>query len=900
MSLHSFLAAHQAQKGGVFTHTAFGGGNGSFFIPEDEMDEFYQLYVEHIENNQGPLHLTEKPTPIGKLRVDLDFIYSKEITKHQHTQDQVLAFVKAYMTEAQKLLDLPKNAEIFVMEKVRPTLDEKGRSKSGVHLVVPGICTNSLVQQSIRRSLLPRMPEIFPGLPLTIDWENVYDKAVLSNGQQWMLYESQKAGGLPYKIAYIADWEGGEVSLNTQKPGLNVELIKKLSIRAGEEDSTPMTEAARKMYQDIQNANDRISAGRAVTPARGRPATRGPVGNSRGSSPGAEPRQRNLNEEEKSFIKSHLNNLAETRATDYKDWQEVGQCLKNIHVDLLDAFLDFSSRCAEKFNEGDCIQKWNGFTFRYDGQRLGIGSLLFWSKTDNPEGYKDIMKNHVVNLIEASSSGTEYDVARVVHAHFRDDYKCAKFANNVWYRFTNHIWEETDRGVHLQCKLSTEIWEIYRDYIKNVLGKRIEAMPKCEHEKPDLACTFCQLLQKEKLLHTVCTNLRRTKFKDNVMKECRELFLDEQFGLKADENCFLIAFNNGVYDMTPLSSGTRVGFRNGRPEDYITLTAKVDFDPEKEHYQHACWPEIEKFLASILPDPEVRVFFLKHLATCIMGGNPSQKFYILTGSGSNGKSMLFNLVKRTLGDYACSINISILTQGRQKSGSAQPDVIRMKGKRFITMQEPDEGVALNTGLMKEWASNEAISARDLYGGAKSMVDFKLQAKFHLACNEKPKIQTTDGGTWRRLGVIDFPNKFVAQPRESYEKPLDESLQLKVESQAWAECFLRYLVHLFEEGNGFPGLQPPAKIMEYTNEYQAANDCIARFIQEHVVAVDTTQEDAPYPELITKPEIASQFREWKKQNEIVKGSPDELYKRVEARYGKYPRGGWSNFRINRLI
>ena len=108
-------------------------------------------------------------------------------------------------------------------------------------------------------------------------------------------------------------------------------------------------------------------------------------------------------------------------------------------------------------------------------------------------------------------------------------------------------------------------------------------MPKCEHEKPELGCTFCQMLNKEKLLQKVCTDLRRTKFKDNVMKECRELFLDETFGMKADDNVNLIAFNNGVYDMTPLPSGLRVGFRNGRPEDYITLSTRVDFDPEKQH-----------------------------------------------------------------------------------------------------------------------------------------------------------------------------------------------------------------------------------------------------------------------------------------------------------------------------
>ena len=89
-------------------------------------------------------------------------------------------------------------------------------------------------------------------------------------------------------------------------------------------------------------------------------------------------------------------------------------------------------------------------------------------------------------------------------------------------------------------------------------------------------------------------------------------------------------------------------------------------------------------------------------------------------------------------------------------------------------------------------------------------------------------------------------------------------------------------------------------MDYTNEYKAENDCIERFIQEHIAAIDTTEDDAPYPEVTTKPELARQFREWKKQNEIHKGSPEELYTRMEAKYGKYPKGGWTRFRINRLV
>lgn len=106
--------------------------------------------------------------------------------------------------------------------------------------------------------------------------------------------------------------------------------------------------------------------------------------------------------------------------------------------------------------------------------------------------------------------------------------------------------------------------------------------------------------------------------------------------------------------------------------------------------------------------------------------------------------------------------------------------------------------------------------------------------------------------------------------------------------------------MFEEGNGWPGLQPPAKIMEYTNEYKSENDCIERFIQEHITAIDTTQDDAAYPEVTTKFELSRQFREWKKQNEIHKASPEELVHRMEAKFGKFPRGGWTNFRINRLV
>jgi P4 family phage/plasmid primase-like protien len=305
---------------------------------------------------------------------------------------------------------------------------------------------------------------------------------------------------------------------------------------------------------------------------------------------------------------------------------------------------------------------------------------------------------------------------------------------------------------------------------------------------------------------------------------------------------------------------------------------------------------LNKFLNDVLPDPDVREYFLSYLATSLSGNNEAQKFHILTGSGSNGKSMLMNLTSTAMGDYACKAPISLLTQARNKSAAAAPELVRMKGRRFVTMQEPDEQVPLNTGLMKELASSEKITARDLYAGSKQMLDFDLQARFNLACNEKPKINTQDGGTWRRLVVINFLSKFVSDPRLPNEKPIDESIVQKSQSKEWAEAFLSYLVFLYTKGKGFRKLTPPEKVMEYTSEYKEDSDVIAKFLHEKIHVHPPLAEDEQPREPTSWTSITSSFSEWKRTNELMgKGTPAELKKRIEASHGKLPRGGWTSFR-----
>lgn len=879
MTLPKFLSANTSTT--QFTHTGLKGGK--YWIPEDKQDQFYDLYAEWLLDGKL-VHLVEKNTKIGSLRIDFDFIYDPAVKTHQHTQEQVVEFTKAYMKEVSEYLVIPENVEIYVMEKRKPTHDEKNnRMKSGIHIVIPSISTSTNVEQSIRRNLLKSMDTYFPGLPLIEKWDKVYDEAVVKRSVNWMLYGSRKGDeqSLPYLISYILNYSRDKIEICNSVPEITKDLIKKLSVRKQESDETPLTPKAKQIYEAGQDVV--ISGGRAVTPARGRPAQRGEKPNSRGSSPMRRP-TRPLEPEYKEYLKAHVMNLSLDRATKYEEWLKVALCLHDIHPDLLEVFLDFSSQIEDKYNEADCIQKWNSITFRNDGNKLGIGSLYYWSRSDNPQGYLEIEKLNIDRLIKLACSGTEHDVARVVNAMYRDMYKCTDFGKNVWYRWMGHIWAETDCGVDLQIRLSSEIAELFFKKT-NAVSREMEQsnLMRCTSIETKGDCGACDYCEKNKLregLNKIYTKLKTTTFKNNIMKECKELFFDEQFTKKVDSNKDIIAFNNGVLDLTTFE------FRDGKPEDYISFSTQIDYDEDKKYYEYSEWPQIELFLSQVLPDPEVRSYFMKHLSTCLMGGNKAQKFHILTGSGSNGKSMLMNLASKALGDYAAVVPIALFTQKRAGSGSAAPEVIRLKGRRFVTMQEPDEKVALNTGLMKLVSSGEKMYARDLF---KSGCEFEVQAKFHLACNDKPEINSTDGGTWRRLMVINFVSKFTENPKEINQFLIDESIQYLVNSQEWATSFLSYMIHTLKEGRGFHKLQAPPKVMEYTSEYRNDNDGIARFMNEKI-------QESESESGITKSILSSVFKIWKIQNELTSLSITDLEKRIIEKFGKAPWGGWKNFKI----
>jgi P4 family phage/plasmid primase-like protien len=896
--LQKFTDAHRAEtKSGLETHQLFGHGI-LYTIPEEKMDEFYRLYCNYVSNN-GPLTITEKMTRIGPLRVDLDFLYDGRVEDHKHTQEMTIAFVKAYMSEAARYVQIKDITDVYVMEKPEPTYyPGKKESKSGIHLVVPEIRVNRNVELAIRNTLLPKMDEYFPGLEMKKDWRETYDKSPLNHTSWWALLGSKKPAGegatpQPYQLKYSIEWDPNDVAVAIDEEvnrEIKPENIRKFSVRSANNTETPFTELG-KAYA-LKEEEVRISGGSAMMPQRGRPAQRTGDPGSRGSSPARAIYLQPLSESMMKYYEKHIHNLSADRFNDHDERTKVGHCLKNIHPDLEEVWIEFCSKRTDgKHDPREAMAKWQGFNFRNDGAKLGVRSLRFWSRMDNLDGWTAAEKSNIDRLLEeATDTQTEHDMAQVVYAKFRDEFKCARFSASAWYWFAGHTWRETDKGVSLQVRLSSDI---FRDFLRkeNEIGGQMEAVdphPIGKHEPT--GCEMCKLEKRKQAYAHMRKQLRMTRFKENVMKECRELFLDEEFATKVDENKNLIAFANGVFDTLTFE------FRDGKPEDYISFCTNLEYHPDRQYDSYPCWQELNKFLHDVLPDEDVRDYFLAYLATSLSGNNEAQKFHILTGTGSNGKSMLMNLMSTAMGDYACKAPISLLTQARNKSAAAAPELVRMKGRRFVTMQEPDEQVPLNTGLMKELASSEKITARDLYAGSKQMLDFDLQARFNLACNEKPKINTQDGGTWRRLVVINFLSKFVADPRLPHEKPIDESIVQKSQSKEWAEAFLAYLVFLYTKGKGYRKLVPPEKVMEYTSEYKDDSDVLAKFIREKIHKVEDVPAGEPMPSMRWT-DVSKDFVEWRRTNDPTsKATTADLKKQIEATCGKAAPGNrWPSYR-----
>ena len=246
------------------------------------------------------------------------------------------------------------------------------------------------------------------------------------------------------------------------------------------------------------------------------------------------------------------------------------------------------------------------------------------------------------------------------------------------------------------------------------------------------------------------------------------------------------------------------------------------------------------------------------LASCLEGANKEQKFYVMQGVGSNGKSMIEKLMEWTFGDYGTSLGTQVFTRKRPEGGQANADIITIKCRRYIHMGEPDDNEKINTSVMKQYSGGDAVQARGLFSDQEK---FSIMGKIFMSCNDLPPVSKMDNGTWRRIRVIphvalfkDHGDPMIDASKYVYEK--DEFLEDKLKLHTWRTAFMSLLVHYYDTEYLVHGLREPDCVKSASNKYKEINDMFMSFFTDTYV-----RETGAGP--ISAKDAKASFREWKR-------------------------------------
>ena len=911
--LNEFLAKHSAknnEKGesSPFTHTRIGDKNlniyaGSYIIPQEDKEIFYKLYYESVFEKKRKEYLTEKQNKNGPMVVDFDFRYNYDVNSRQHSREHIQDMICEYSDLLKEYLvikpDMP--FDIFIFEKPNVNrLADGSLTKDGIHMLI-GLQVETALQILIREKMIEKLGEIWE-LPLINNWEAVLDEGISKGTTNWQLFGSRKPDNEAYELTqhYVMTMDASDKQFTMDEKEVSEFNLKrdigKLSVQYDKNpkfDNNPKRDDEIAKYRNnggskIKKASSKTKMNLLVEDDNNdeendQYISLGDITDADMLEKAVTQMLRNLMPNEYEIKETH----EYTQALPGRYYEpgshalnrQVAFALKHTDERLFLSWVQLRSKASDfDYNSiPDLYNQWKKFQrSNQNGTKVTRKSIMYWVRKENFEGYEKIKNTTIEHYLEkAFETGTEYDLAMVLKQMYKDKYVCVSYdKRGIWYQFRNHRWI-SDKGLSLRSKISEEMFVLISSKGEHLVKEYQE------YQDDDERKAFIQ--KKIKIINELSIKLKRTSDKDHIMREAAEIFYDNEFVRNMDTNKYLMCFNNGVVDFT-----NKV-FRDGFPEDYITKSTKINYIPFEsmsvdEEYIKAA-KEIEIFMNKLFPIPDLNKYMRDHLAACLIGANKNQTFNVYHGSGSNGKSIIADLMAVTLGEYKGTVPITLVTDARGKIGGTSDEVLKLKGVRYAVMQEPSKGVKLNEGVMKELTGGDPIQARGLYSESEI---FEPQFSLVVCTNSLFDIESNDDGTWRRIRKVDFVSKFTDEGEQHtdetpYVFPKDKSLKDKL--PVYAPYFASMLVKRAFETDGL--VVDCETVLNASNKYRKGQDHISAFISEKIIKTDNNKDK------IGKRGLQEGFKQWFELTQGSRRAPkgDELFEYMNKKFGQCKATGW---------
>ena len=852
-----------------------------YLVKKEDRDLFAKLYYQYVFLDKNACCYLERPinnnyqifptfeggrnnSNLLKIDIDFKFIPSKdEIIKNnpirKYTRENMVTLITYYINLIAKYIEIPKDFRINLLEKENPIIFQSNGNytkKDGVHIVVESYLIPNSILHTVRNEIVKNnnIIQMFKDIECSNDVDDIIDKCIISTNN-WFIYGSGKPDSQTYKVTEtykVKKENDGSLIIKETKSNNDMDLFKNMSNLFASKNIEVLSGVK---IEDISEnyGNNPYSETNLLS------------GNETFKAP---------NETDQNMLQyciQLMELLSKRRSEKYDDWWKVGQSLYNISYSHLKLFKDFSKKAGSDYNENSCNNIWKKFDKDYKRGKYhhcGINVLKIMAEEDNHEEYIKIHSHHksifLLKIIEEFTKPRHNKLfPSVTFAKFTKEYldrysghqlRCiadSSGKNAAWYYYKDHCWHKDQGGVESVDKV------LINDYLKgfvdmrNTFGKEYDSLhSKIEYNDNDELITGEQAnkLREKQFKQKLCldstqniiswleNNNKLKDIKQNLVKE----YNDPKFYQNLNVNPNVFVCKNGVLD---LEKGI---FREGNPDDMMTNSTTIPYISQDEinndHYHSNTNMRLHEYLQKQIIDDSLRRYVLEYFSKSLDGNKKQAHLVIFSGPGSNGKTtFVCDLISRVFGDYYRNVPPTILTQKRSDLGSANPEIAKLRGRRLVISEEPDQHGSLSIGIVKELTGGGQLSARDLY---EPSITFDIQFQIALLCNDKPNVPSTDYGTTRRLLPIetttqyvsaDDPNYWKLKYPNKYPQYFEANDNIKDELREFAPYMLSLLFEIYKECKETGFCKDKPHVLEVAHKkYMAENNVHAAFKENHII------------------------------------------------------------------
>ncbi len=477
---------------------------------------------------------------------------------------------------------------------------------------------------------------------------------------------------------------------------------------------------------------------------------------------------------------------------------------------------DYNNKC-------DNLNDWNYWVNSFE--TMSIGTIINLLKK-KPEAYKNYMEKYEKKKepkITLEQLKSPFDIIEHLKPFL---FRRIRYSNKIWYVFNNHttLWEKVPNIQYVLHSIIKKLCENQIQPMKKKLKKLEKTNDDSDSDSDDDNDDAKEIKKlKKNIKKWESAKLSIEKHSKKMQTYCETELLDNDFEEKLDQNIGFLVFKDCKIH---IETRTKTSLTY---DDYLTKTIPFPYEEPNEEDIKSILNDLLKIMNN---DQEQLIYCLMILGYALTGyASLEQIFWVFYGSnGSNGKSILFEIVGQIFTPYVVCGNTKMLQDGSNKEHKSIPNAANA---RIAWFNEVPKENKINTSLIKMWRDGNSIKNEVLFGTEKTI---RINSKMFIISNHQINFGK-DGGINRSIVQVPFNSRFEdnleeEDPQNLYFKK-DKNILTKFINRKYSfiELMIRYGQKYLKDKKL---VKQPQSVQESTKQIIKQNDKFMNWLEQYCV------------------------------------------------------------------